>query len=112
MRPSLLSQPALGRWKLPGEGRVYRQRESQRACQPLEAGLGDMVSVRAVERSHMKSDPGIDRKGLEPFAHELGVEGADLLAREVDFENEERAAGDVESNMRQGIVHRQVHVGI
>ena len=44
--------------------------------------------------------------------HQLGVEGADLVARELDLEHQERPARDVDRDAGQRLVHRQMHVGI
>ena len=41
-----------------------------------------MVVVGAVMVQHMQRDPGVLGESLEEFAHQFGVEGADLLGRE------------------------------
>src|SRR5215213_2938379 len=85
---------------------------TQGPCQALEAALGDMVAVLAVERLHVQGQARIDGERLEELAHQLGVENADLLRREGGPEHEEGAARDVEGDARQGLVHRQMDVGI
>src|SRR5829696_2363280 len=55
---------------------------TQGPCQALEAALGDMVAVLAVERLHMQGETCLDGERLEELAHQLGVEHADLLGRE------------------------------
>jgi len=60
----------------------------------------------------VQSHPGIDREGVEPFAHQLGVELADLVARKVHLEHQHRAARNVDHDPRQGLVHRHVDGGV
>ncbi len=51
-------------------------------ARPLEAGLGDMMAVIAIEGLDVQSHAGIHGEGLEPLAHQLGVELTDLVAAE------------------------------
>src|SRR3954452_3528301 len=88
------SKLALGRGNFARASRIDRNRRPQRARQPLEAGLGDVVVVVAVKRLHMQRNSGIHRKGLEPLAHQLGVEFPDLVAPEGRLEDQEGAAGN------------------
>ena len=60
----------------------------------------------------MQSHPGVHRKGVEPFPHQFGVEGADLVAREIDLEHQHRPARNVDDDARQRLVHRHVDRGI
>src|SRR3569833_298545 len=45
---------------------VRRHRLAQRAREPLEAGLHDVVAVLAVQILDVQGDAGVLRKGLEP----------------------------------------------
>jgi len=60
----------------------------------------------------MEGDAGIHGKGLEPLAHEFGVELPDLLDLERRAEHEERPARDIDGDSRQCFVHGQVDVGV
>ncbi len=108
----VLSERALGRGHAAALARIDLERDAQRPRQPLEAALGDMVGVVAVERLDMQRDAGIHREGLEELAHQLGVEAADLLRLELRAEDQEGPAGDVDRDARQRLVHRQMHVGV
>ena len=85
---------------------------AQHAGQRLETGFGDVVAIVAVERLHMQRHAGIHGKGLEPFAHQFGVELADLGAREVHFPDEEGAARDIDCRAGQRFIHGQETIGI
>src|SRR5208282_3970938 len=89
-----------------------RNRAAKRPGDALEAGLGDMMAVQAVERLDVQREAGIPGQGLKELAHKLGVEGADPLGREFGPEDEERPARYVERHARQGLVHRQKTVGV
>src|SRR5829696_5777682 len=106
------SQGALRGGYAPSFARIDADGGPQRARHALEAALGDVVAVRAVQRLDVQGDAAVHGKGLEELAHELGVEHADLLAREDSLEDQERPARDVERHARQGLVHRQVHVRV
>ena len=54
------------------------------------------MRVRAVERLHVQGHARLDGEGLEEFAHQFGVERADLLGRERGLEDQERPARNVE----------------
>ena len=71
-----------------------------------------MVVVGAVERLDVQRDAGIHGEGLEPLLHQLGVEGADLVAAELGLEHQERPARNVDRDARERLVHRHVHVGV
>ena len=92
--------------------RIDRHRRAQRPRQALEAGFGDVVVVGAVERLDMQRHAGIHGEGLEPLLHQLGVEGADLVAHELGLEHQERPPGNVDGDPRQRLVHRHMHVGV
>src|SRR6185312_5750582 len=51
--------------------RIDRQRRAQRARQSLEARLGDVVIIRAVQRLDVQGDAGIHGEGLKPLLHQL-----------------------------------------
>ena len=68
--------------------------------------------VLPVKGFDMKRDSGIDREGLEPFIHQLGIEGADLVAAKLDPEYQEWPARYVDGDASQRFVHGHVHVGI
>src|SRR5690606_20315448 len=70
-------------------------RGAQHACDSLEARLRDMMVVRAVDVLDMQRDAGVLGERLEEFAHQLGVEGADLRGGEIHVPDEEGAAGNV-----------------
>ena len=70
------------------------------------------MRVDAVKRFDMQRDSGIDREGLEPFAHQFGIEIADFLARELGLEDKERAARHVNGDAGQRFIHRQEAIGI
>ena len=72
---------ALGRGHAAPLARVDGDRLAQRARQRLEAGLGDVVAVLAVEVLDVQRDAGVLGEGLEPLAEQLGVHVADLRAR-------------------------------
>jgi hypothetical protein len=74
----------------------------------LEAGLGDVVAVGAVEIGDMQRDAGILGESLEEFAHQLGVECADLLGRKIDIPDQERPAGHVDGGTGQRLVHGEI----
>src|SRR5581483_8170021 len=95
-----------------GLARIDADRGAERSRHALEAGFGDMMAVRAVERLDVKRHPGMDRQGPEELAHELNVEFADLLRGEIDLEDQERPAGNVERDARQRLVHRQQAMGV
>ena len=60
----------------------------------------------------MQSHPGIDRKGVEPFANQFGIEGAYLVAREFHVEHQHRPPRNVDHDARQRLVHRHVDTGV
>ena len=51
-------------------------------------------------------------EGLEEFAHELGIERADLRRRKARAEHQERPAGDIERDTGQRLVHGQQAIRI
>src|SRR5687767_4570559 len=67
-------------------------RDPERARQTLEAGFGNMMIVGAVKRGHMQRDAGVHGERLKPLLHQLGIEGADLVAHELGLEHQERPA--------------------
>jgi propanediol utilization protein len=71
-----------------------------------------MMVVRAIQALGVQRDAGIHREGLKPFLHQLSVEFADLVAHEFGLEHQERAAGNVDGDAGQRLVHRHVHVGV
>src|SRR3954447_10273616 len=91
---------------------VDRNCDPQCTGQALEAGFGDVVAVRAIERVDMQGDASIYCEGLKELAHELCVEIADFRGRKVRLEDEERPARDIEHDARQRLVHGQMHVAI
>jgi hypothetical protein len=60
----------------------------------------------------VQGDAAVHGEGLEPLAHQLGVEGADLLGRKRAAEDQERPSRDVERDPRQRLVHGQVDIGV
>ena len=56
--------------------------------------------------------PAVHREGLEPFANELGVELADLLAGELRPEHQEGPARDIDGDAAQRLVHGQMHTRV
>ena len=89
-----------------------RDRGAERAGQRLEAGLGDVVVVLAVEVLDVEREAAVLGEGLEELAEQLGVEIADLVAAEGDLPDEIGPAGDVDRAAGQRLVHRQVDVAI
>ena len=71
-----------------------------------------MVIVCPVQHLDMQRDAGVHGERLEPLLHQLGVEGADLVAAELGLEHQERPARHVDGDARQRLVHRHMHVGI
>ena len=55
----------------------------------------------------MQGDAAMRRQRLEEFAHQFGVEGADLRRREGDVPDQERPPRQVERAAHQRVVHRQ-----
>src|SRR5215213_6663 len=85
---------------------------TQGPCQALEATLGNMVAVLAIERFHVQGQARIDGKRLIELTHQIGVENTDLLRGEGGPEHQEGAARYVERDARQGLIHRTMDVGI
>src|SRR5258705_6521552 len=108
----LAAEGAFGRRHLALRALVDRARGAQRPRQPLEARLRDVVIVRAIERLDMQRDAGIHREGVKPLLDQLGIEGADLVARELGAEHQEGAAQYVDRDAGEGLVHRRLGVGI
>src|SRR6202030_1172026 len=106
------AERALGRWDLVRGVRIDCDRGTQSPRQSFEAGFGDMMIVAAVERRHMQGQAAVYGESLEPFAHQFGVEAADLVANELGLEHQNRPAGYVEGDTRESLVHGHVHVGI
>ena len=71
-----------------------------------------MVVVGAVQCLDVQRHAGVHREGLEPLLHQLGVEGADLVAAELGLEHQERPPRNVDRDAGQRLVHRHVHAGI
>src|SRR3954447_6634238 len=71
-----------------------------------------MVAVLSVEGLHVERQARIDGEGLMELTHQLGVENADLFRREGGPEHQEGSARYVEGHARQGLVHREMDVGI
>src|SRR5688572_16614667 len=71
-----------------------------------------MVAVVAIEVDDVKRQAGVLGEGLKELAEKLGIEVADLRAREVDLPDEVGPAGNVQSGARAGLVHREVDGGI
>src|SRR5262245_42527692 len=106
------AERTLGRRNFVGRTRIDRDRGAQSARQALEAGLGDMVVVGAVERRDVQRHPAVRRERLEPLLHQLGIEAADLVAYELGLEHEERPAGNVERDAGERLVHGHMDVGV
>ena len=79
---------------------------------PLKHDFGDVVAVHPVQGLDMQGQPAVAGEGLEELAHELGVELADLLGRKLGAKDEEGAAGHVERDAGQRLVHRQQAIGV
>ena len=71
-----------------------------------------MVRIVPVKSFDMQRQTRIDRKGLEPFTDQLGVECADFGHRKLGAEHQKRPARDIDSDPCQCLVHRQMHTGI
>ncbi len=71
-----------------------------------------MMAVVAIQRFDMQRDAGIHRECVEPFAHQVGIELADLVAREVGLEHQHRTPRDIDDDARQRLVHRHVDARI
>jgi hypothetical protein len=71
-----------------------------------------MVSILTVERLDMQRDAGVHGEGLEPLANQFRIELSDLFDPKLGPEHEERPTRDVDRDSRQGLIHRQVDVGI
>ena len=56
--------------------------------------------------------PALTAKALKPFVDQLGIETADLVARERRPEHQERSARNVDGDPGERFVHRHMHVGI
>src|SRR5690606_22707574 len=95
----------LGRGNRVGLTRVDLNGSAQHARDGLEAGLGDMVAIVAVEIGHVQRDPRILRKRMKELAHELGVETAHAPGRKSDVPDEVGPAGNVYCRPRQRLVH-------
>ena len=65
--------------------------------QGLEACLGDVVAVDAVQRCDVQRNAGILRERLEPLAEQLGVHVTDLCCRKRHVPDQERAPGNVDA---------------
>ena len=92
-------------------GSIATAARSARA-RPLKQNSAIWWSLRAVERLDVQRHAGVHRERLEPLLHQLGVERADLVARELGLEHEKRPARNVDRHARQRLVHRHVHVGV
>ena len=77
---------------------------------PLKQDSAMWWSFVAVQRLDVQRHAGVHRERLEPFLHQLGVEGADLVAAELGLEHQERPPRNVDRDARQRLVHRHVHV--
>src|SRR5262249_831716 len=108
---SALQRP-LGRGDAAGLALVDGESLGQRPGQALEAGLGDVVIVLAVEVLHMQGDAGVLGEGLEELAEQLGIHLAELRARERHLPDQIRPARDIDGDAGQRLVHGQVHAGV
>ena len=79
-------QRPLGRGDAAALARVDRDRGAERAGEPLEAGLGDVVVVLAVEVLDVERDAGVLGEGLEELPEQLGVHIADLGRGKATFQ--------------------------
>ncbi len=87
-----------------------RRRSAQRARQRLEARLGDVVRVLAIEQFEVQADAGVHREGLEEFLEQLGVDLPDLVAREAHLPDQVGPVAQVDRGARQRFVHRNIGV--
>ena len=79
---------------------------------PLKHELGDVMIVGAVEGLEVQRQPAVHCERLKPFPHQLGVEGANLVAHECHIEHQERAPRNVDRHPRERLVHGHVHIGV
>src|SRR6478672_3249393 len=106
------AERTLSRRDFVGSTRIDGERRTQSPRQSLETGFGNMMVVGAIERGDMQRHAAVHGECLEPFLHQLGVEGADLVAPELGLEHQERPAGNIERDAGQRLVHGHVNVGI
>src|SRR5205814_48336 len=87
------------------EARVRLDRISQRAGEPLEAALDDVMAVLAVDILDMQGQPRLLGKGAEPFLEQFAIDTADRGAFERHLPNQVRPVRGVERDPRQRLVH-------
>src|SRR6188472_4179982 len=80
--------------RINGNGSLQRTRTA------LKAGFGYTMVVGAVQHLRMQRNSGVHREGLEQLLHKLGVNGADLVAHELGFEEQVRSTGYVDRHPR------------
>ena len=85
----------------PGLVGVDRDRDPERARERLEAGLDQVVGVRAVARPDVEGQLRVRGDGAEELLRELGVEAGDRDGRQLGVEAAERAARRCRSRTRR-----------
>ena len=85
---------------------------AQRARQPLEAALGDVVGVVAIERFDMQGDAGMGCQRLKEFAHQFGVERADLWRGKGHVPHQKGPPRQIKGAAPLGVIHRQAAFAI
>src|SRR5438876_104562 len=98
---SLAIEAALCRWHAPALVWIDRHRGPQGSGQRLEAGLGDVMVVAPIERLDVQRDAGVLGERLEELMDELGVEIAELAAREGHLPDEVGPPGDIDRTAGQ-----------
>ena len=103
---------ALGGGDRIGVAGIDREGSAQHARYRLEAGLGDVVVVLAIEVDDVQRQPGVLGERLKELLEELGVEIADFRPRERDLPDEVGPAGDIHGRARTSLVHGEVDRGV
>ena len=83
---------------------------AQGAGQGLEAALGDMVAVVAIEGFQVHAGAQVHGEGVVEFLEQLGVDLADLLGLEGDLPDQIGPVGEIDGAAGQGLVHRDIGV--
>ena len=71
-----------------------------------------MVGIDAVQRIDMQGDAAMRGQCLEEFAHQFGVECADLLGREIHVPDQEGPRRQIQRRAHLRIIHRQQEAAV